>query len=317
LHRSSDASATHDRKSLGRRWGLGILLVAFLLVLLPFLFWHSTWFGRPLTGEQISKDLADLEHPRATQHALSQIADRVLSRDPSVRASARQWYPQVAALAAHRSDEIRLTAAWVMGQDTSVPEFHEALRKLVADPNPMVRRNAALSLVRFGDPSGKPQILAMLKPYAIQAPQGGGKLSQRLKAGEAVNPGTLLGRIKTSDGETEIRSPVPGVLERWLAADGSGVKPGDPVALVSPSPEMAWEALRALFLIGTAEDLPEVERYASGVAGMPDQVRQQAALTARAIRARAREEPRREKMNALHIQGLTQRAQSHRGHGEI
>jgi hypothetical protein len=45
--------------------------------------------------------------------------------------------------------------------------------------------------------------------------------------------------------------------------------------------------LRALFLVGEAEDLPEVERYAQGVAGMPDQVKQQAAQTAKAIRSRS------------------------------
>ncbi len=41
-----------------------------------------------------------------------------------------------------------------MGKDPSVPEFHEALKKLLVDNDPMVQRNAALSLVRFGDVSG-------------------------------------------------------------------------------------------------------------------------------------------------------------------
>ena len=39
----------------------------------------------------------------------------------------------------------------------------QALLKMLADPSPMVRGNAALSLVRFGDASGRPQILALLQ----------------------------------------------------------------------------------------------------------------------------------------------------------
>jgi hypothetical protein len=49
---------------------------------------------------------------------------------------------------------------------------------------------------------------------------------------------------------------------------------------------MVWEALRALYLIGTAEDLPEVEPYARGINGMSPQIPQQAQATAKAIRAR-------------------------------
>jgi len=47
-----------------------------------------------------------------------------------------------------------------------------------------------------------------------------------------------------------------------------------------------WEALRALYLVGQPDDLADVDRYASGVAGMPERVGQQAALTAQAIRER-------------------------------
>ena len=266
---------------LGRRWTFGILIVAFLFVLMPFLFWQATWFGRPLTDEEIGKNLADAEHLRKTQHALSQIADRMVARDPMVK----RWYPQVTALAAHKADEIRVTVAWVMGQDNSVPEFHEALLKLLSDANPMVRRNAALSLVRYGDASGRAEIVGMLKSYSVAAPRAG-TLAQRLKPGNTANVGTLLGRLKVDGEELEIRSQTPGTVERWVASDGSTVNPGDTLLLLSPSPEMVWEALRALVLVGTPEDLPEVERYAHPIEGMPDMIRQQAELTLRAIRSR-------------------------------
>ncbi len=268
-----------------RRWLYLILMVTLLFVLMPFLFWQATWFGRPLTDAQIGKNLADSEHPRKAQHALSQIADRMVSRDPSVRASARRWYPQVIALSASPVEELRLTAAWVMGQDNSVAEFHQALLPLLADPHPMVRRNAALALVRFGDAAGRLVILSMLESYTVLAPQGG-TLAQRLKAGDVLNPGTLLGRIEQGDKKIEIRSQVPGTLDRWLPADGANVSRGDALMLISPSSEMGWEALRALYLVGQTEDLPAIERYARGSEGMPNSVRQQAELTARAIHSR-------------------------------
>ena len=269
---------------MARRWTYAVLALAFLFVLMPFLFWQSTWFGRPLTDEEIGKELADIEHPRKTQHALSQIADRIVAGDPA----AKRWYPQVAALSAHQAEEIRLTAAWVMGQDNTIPEFHQALLDLLQDPHPMVRRNAALSLVRFADSSGHEEIHAMLRSFPVRTAQAG-TLAPRLKAGDAVNVGTLLGRLKAGGAEVEIRSPVPGVVERWVAQEGAAVNAGDAILLISPSPEVAWESLRALVLIGTPEDLPDVERYIHPIAGMPDLIRQQAQLAASSIRSRAQE----------------------------
>jgi hypothetical protein len=280
--------ATEIRAPAGavrRRWLYLILIVTLLFVLMPFLFWQATWFGRPLTDAQIKKNLADSEHPRKVQHALSQIADRMVSRDPSVRVSARRWYPQVIALSASPIEELRLTAAWVMGQDNSVAEFHQALLPLLADPHPMVRRNAALALVRFGDAAGRLVILSMLEPYTVLAPQGG-TLTQRLKAGDVLNPGTLLGRIEQGNKKIEIRSQVPGTLDRWLARDAAGVSRGDALTLIAPSSDVVWEALRALYLIGQPEDLPAIERNARGSTGLPNSVRQQAELTARAIHSR-------------------------------
>jgi hypothetical protein len=40
--------------------------------------------------------------------------------------------------------------------------------------------------------------------------------------------------------------------------------------------------------VGQKEDLEDVQRYARGVAGMPDRVRQQAALTLQEIEGRNR-----------------------------
>ena len=88
-------------------------------------------------------------------------------------------------------DELRLTAAWVMGQDNTAPEFHQALLHLLADPDPMVRRNAALGLVRFADASGHDEIVAMLSPTTIVAPAAG-VISIRVKSGDTVKVHTVL-----------------------------------------------------------------------------------------------------------------------------
>ncbi len=264
---------------LSRKWTFGILALCFLFVLMPYLFWQGTWFGKPLTAEEIEKNLADTEHPRKIQHALAQIADAIIRKD----ADAKRWYPQVAQLATHGVDEIRVTAAWVMGQDNSVPEFHQALLSLLKDSNPMVRRNSALGLVRFSDSSGHDEIAAMLRPYAMPSPLGG-TLTQRLKVGDVVNPGTLLGRINIGNEEKELRSQVPGELTQWLVPQSAAVQAGTPIAEIEPDATMVWEALRALVVIGQSEDLAGVERYLAPREGFPEQVRLQARETAAAIR---------------------------------
>jgi HEAT repeats/Biotin-requiring enzyme len=270
---------------LPRRWLLGILILAFLFVLMPFLFWRATWFGQPLTDEGLTRNLADAQHPRKAQHALSQLADRILNRDPAVRSSARRWYPNVIALASGSHVELRVTAAWVMGQDNQEPRFQSALRKLLEDPNPMVRRNAALALVRFGDDSGRETIRGLLLSYPEQA-TAIGTLRQRLKPGDTVNPGTLLARIESAGMKVEVRATVPGTLARWLVNDGVAVSPGAPIAGIDPSADEEWEALRALYLIGKPEDLPVVEGLLRSRGVVTDAVRRQAELTARAIRGR-------------------------------
>jgi len=265
------------------------MLFAVALVLVPFLFWRGTWFGRRLTNEQTAEYLANSDKPRRIQHALSQIADRIVRGDPS----ARQWYPRVVALGASPVTEIRVTAAWVMGQDNRAQEFHQALVPLLGDPEPMVRRNAALSLVRFGDGRGKHILMEMLRPFVVAAPRTG-TLSVRLKEQDTANVGTLLARISSGAGETaEVRSLVPGQVKTRLRQEGAPVSQGDPILELAPSPEQVWEALRGLYLVGTAEDLPEVEPYASARPGMSEKIREQARLTAQAIRNRAAANPPR------------------------
>ena len=126
----------------------------------------------------------------------------------------------------------------------------------------------------------------MLRPFSVRAPQPG-TLRYRLQAGEMTDRGTLLARLETGGGQVEIRSPLPGKLERKVAAEGARVEQGEEVLWIAPSRDHVWEALRALYLVGTAEDLPDVERYANPPAGFPAKVGDQAKLTAQQIRTRS------------------------------
>ena len=279
---AAETPSAPPKSGMAKKWLVAILVLTFAFVLMPFLLWYMTTFTRPLSDADLGSYFADTLHPRRAQHALSQIADRIMSPNPGIRLSAKPWYPEVVKFSGQGSDELRVTAAWVMGQDNQSQEFHAALLKQLADANPMVQRNAALSLVRFADPSGHVLIAGMLAPYTVTALRTG-IFSARLKPGDAINPGTLLAHITVENDKTEVRSDVPGTIRQWIPADNTPVKTGDALLIVDPSPEMVWESLRALYLIGQKEDLAAVEPYARGAAGMPQQIQQQAELTAKAI----------------------------------
>jgi len=47
-----------------------IFFTAWLIVLMPFLFWWNTWFGRRLTDKQVTEFLIDEKHPRTSSTRL-------------------------------------------------------------------------------------------------------------------------------------------------------------------------------------------------------------------------------------------------------
>jgi biotin carboxyl carrier protein len=270
------------RHRLSTRNRLLFFFVAWLIVLMPFLFWWSTWFGRHLSNQQISEYLNDDKHPRHIQHALVQLGERMAHQDASVA----QWYPQLLRLAAHPVEEVRNTDAWVMGQDTSASAFHEALLKMLQDSSPMVRGNAALSLVRFGDTAGRPQIVALLQPALVAAPEAG-RVIDIDKVGTSVRQGGLIAKLQTGERTTEIRAPITGRIRALSVATGATVAPGAEVAAIDPGSEQVWEALRALYLVGQPDDLPAIRSYERNVPEIPDRLREQALLTEKAIQARS------------------------------
>jgi len=259
-----------------------ILVLAILFASATFLTWYFTWFGRELSDADISRYLADEKHPRHVQHALLQLQERLEKHDPG----ARQWYPKIIELSLNAEPEFRLTAAWAMGFDNQSNEFHQALTNLLRDGEPLVRRNAALALVRFNDPAGREVLLATLEPYPVRAPTAG-MVSSTLGQGSIVSRGTLLARIAGPDNSaSEVRSPLPGRINKIAAANGSALASGEAILLIDSDENSIWEALRGLALIGRAEDLSEVERYARGVDSLPERIKEQAALTAKAIQSR-------------------------------
>jgi hypothetical protein len=274
--------AARTKPGMSRTQKLLFFLVAWLICLMPFLFWWNTWFGRKLSDQQLNDYLHDTKKPRHIQQALVQVGERITRQD----ATAKQWYPDLVRLAADPVEEVRNTDAWVMGQDTSGTGFHEALLKMLADPSPMVRGNAALSLVRFGDATGRPQIVALLQAAQITSPQSG-RIIDADRPGTAIHQGGLIAKLQSGSETVEIRSPIPGRI-RSVAGTGANVAAGAEIAVVDPSTEQVWEALRALYLVGQPDDLPAILPYERDLPDISNDVRQQAIETEKAIRGRAR-----------------------------
>ena len=259
-----------------------ILILAVLFVAATFLAWYFSWFGRGLSDADISKYLADEKSPRHVQHALLQSQQRMERGD----AGAKIWYPQLVTLSGNPETEYRLTIAWLMGFDNTSPEFHNALLKLVHDEEPIVRRNAALALVRFDDNSGRAELIAILKPYVLKAPADG-TVQSSMHEGTTVGRRTPLARIEQSDGKVvELRSPLPGRVNQIFKPNGSQVTRDEDLLSLNSDEDSIWEALRGLAIIGTKDDLPLIETYAQSNDASA-RVKEQAFLTAKAIRQKS------------------------------
>jgi len=97
---------------------------------------------------------------------------------------------------------------------------------------------------------------------------------------------TLLARIQQPDGSVvELRSPLPGRIEKLAAPNGSQVKRDEELLTINSDEQSVWEALRGLALVGTEEDLPLVQSYANSNE-VSKRVKEQAGLTAEAINHR-------------------------------
>jgi HEAT repeat len=277
------ALESKPKRGMSRTQKILFFATGWLIVLMPFLFWWNTWFGRHLSDQQVAEYLQDSKKPRHIQQALVQISERMSHDDTA----AKQWYPELVRLAGDPVEEIRNTDAWVMGQDTSGAGFHETLLKMLNDESPMVRGNAALSLVRFGDATGRPQIVALLQPARISASVDG-RIVDADRPGTPIHRGGLLAKLTATAGGVpiEIRSPIPGRI-RSVSQPGANVAAGEEVAVVDPGTEQVWEALRALYVVGQLDDLAAIRPYERDLPDISNDVRREAAETEKAIQARA------------------------------
>src|SRR3954466_9825056 len=110
---SNGSSSTKVIAVPRRRTPLSFIILAILFVVVPFLTWYLTWFGRSLSDDSITAYLNEEQNVRHVQQALTQIEERIEKGDQNVK----RWYPRIAELAGSRATEIRKTVAWVMGQD--------------------------------------------------------------------------------------------------------------------------------------------------------------------------------------------------------
>jgi len=265
----------------GRPSNFWLIIVAALFIIVPFLAWYFTWFGRGLSDADIAAYLAEEKNPRHIQHALLQVEQKIERHD----AGAKQFYPQIVALTKSPTPEVRKTVAWVMGQDNTSEDFHRALLELLKDSEPLVRRNAALQLVRFGDASGRPEFRAMLQSFEVKAPFAG-RIESLLPQGSTVRSGALLARIRDISGSVqEFRSPLDGRISApALVREGDQVAQNQTLVVLTPDQATVVDALRALAYVGMKEDLPLIESVAQNGASV--ETANQAAVTAKAIRSR-------------------------------
>jgi len=239
-----------------------LIIVAALFIIVPFLTWYLTWFGRSLSDEKVAEYLADDQHPRNIQHALAQIEARMEKNDANVK----KFYPRIVELTKNSNAEVRKTVAWVMGQDNTSEDFHRALLSLLSDSEPLVRRNAALQLVRFKDAngqpdaSGRPELRAMLQPFEAKSPIAG-TLVSILPVGSEVHAGSLLARIRDASGNTqEFRAAVDGKITPPVAAkEADTIAANQTILWLGPDHVSILAALRALAYVGTVDDLPLID----------------------------------------------------------
>jgi pyruvate/2-oxoglutarate dehydrogenase complex dihydrolipoamide acyltransferase (E2) component len=107
------------------------------------------------------------------------------------------------------------------------------------------------------------------------------------KVGTSVRQGGLLTKLQDGSRTIEIRSPISGRIHTLWVATGATVAAGAEIATIDPGSEQVWEALRALYLVGQPDDLSAIRIYERDVPEMPARLREQAALTEKAIRTRS------------------------------
>ena len=269
------------KNRLSFRSKLLLLTIVIISVFIPLEFWRGVWFGSQLSDEELQEALTESASERRIQHALSQLEEGIRRGSADVA----RWYPQIISLGRHPRLEIRLQVAWVLGQNNQSPEFQRALNDLLQDPHPLVRRNAALGLVRFNDPRALPELTAMLQPYTLNSPHKGRIQELSVELSEWLERDQPFTVLRTDSGSRQVTAPLSGQVLEVPVAAGMEVDQGVLLLRLAPQMEHVWEALRALYLIGGEAELALVESYRDDPR-YDSRIRQQAANTAARISSR-------------------------------
>jgi hypothetical protein len=127
----------------------------------------------------------------------------------------------------------------------------------------------------------------MLRPFEVKARTEGDAMTA-LSTGTPVKRESLLVRYKVKPNLVdEERSPLPGRVGQAFVREGDRFGVGDRLFVISPDAGQVRDALIGLSYLGEESDAGEVERYARGVEGMPEEVKAQAARTLESIKSRA------------------------------
>jgi pyruvate/2-oxoglutarate dehydrogenase complex dihydrolipoamide acyltransferase (E2) component len=111
-------------------------------------------------------------------------------------------------------------------------------------------------------------------------------VASSLHEGTTVTRRSPLARIQQADGQVaELRSPLPGRVNKILKPNGSQVSRDDEILNLISDEDSVWEALRGLSFVGTKDDLQLVQSYATATE-VSTRVKDQANLTAKAIQSR-------------------------------
>jgi biotin carboxyl carrier protein len=264
-----------DEQPLKKRNPLPMAALLLLAVIVPFLAWYGSWFGRELTDSEITASLELDQEPRDIQHALLAVQSRLLAGD----STATRWRSQVIALKGIDQVQVRRMVAWVLGHDMD-DACRDALVGMLGDADLATRRNAAVALTKWQDERSRPILLAALQPIEIRAPRGG-TLDLKVVEGDPVGLGRDMAIVETSGDVTiSLRPPIDGRVLRLDKKDGESVTEGELLGALSPDPQSVLAALKGLYLVGRKEDADAVRPFANGaVQHMTDQVTQQAKLT--------------------------------------
>jgi pyruvate/2-oxoglutarate dehydrogenase complex dihydrolipoamide acyltransferase (E2) component len=123
----------------------------------------------------------------------------------------------------------------------------------------------------------------------VRAPAAG-VIASSLKEESEIARGALLARIQEPDGKLiELRSPLPGKINKILKTNGAQVSAGDEVLNINSDEDSVFQALLALAFIGKKEDLPLIQSYTTSN-NVSNRVREQAGITAKQVEQAARPE---------------------------